>query len=190
MSEVVIPYQNEKIIQDSYKTVRQNYKDHDADYFESANESNERIFFKLVKQSGKPVTRKITQVVRLKSAGKDYVYYHETLESQNNIGKKITHSRVIGFHKKPEFEPVISDGGDVISASTSDFETIYEIPFSAPLLEQEIEPYMIDNVSLVIKALGRNYSGFSYDQFKTLSFDELITYGKYGTLTPKIELKK
>lgn len=191
MSEQVeVPFQSEKIIQDSYKKVRDLYKAKDADYFVSANEENELKFFKLAKQAGKPVKRKVTQIVRLKSGGKDYVYYHETLTSKNNIGKKIDHSRVIGVYKRPEFEPVLTDEGDTIAASTEDFETIYEIPFSVHFLEQEIEPYIVENPSLVIKSLGRNYSGFSYEQFKTLSFDDLLTLGKYGTLTPKIELRK
>jgi hypothetical protein len=174
-----------------HKKVLAQYKKYNAELpdLTTANEENIRIFYEKTKASGKPIRREITKIVRLKEEGKEWFYYGQELRSQDSLGNEIeVYMQPVGKYDLPEFSFIVDPHTDArIPNGIKSTSTVYELEWPkewTPELEKDVS----DNVDLVLIKQNRHYGGYSFDEFKLRTFDELVTLGKYGTLnpTPKI----
>jgi len=159
---------------------------------ESASDANEKAFWTQVKSSKQPVKKEIKKIIRLRKQGKELFYYHESLESKNYLGNKIHFYHTVGFYKLPEFNRVAdSKTGRVQVTDIESEEDVYEYEWPRDWTS-DMEDIISETVDLLIMTPARKYGGFSFEDFKEKSFDELVTIGKYGTTNPIIinELKK
>jgi hypothetical protein len=168
--------------------VKEKYDSHpEFDYFKTANDINEEGFFSLADVSKKPVKHFITKVVRTKLNGQEHVYYHETLRSYDFLNNAIDHSRIVGKYDDPQFTSNIDPRTNKPRATqVSGFETMYEFPWTPNIVEQWAaqDNYQLDeHCSYVLKA-DRTYGGFTFEQFCTETYDDLVTLGKFGTKNP------
>lgn len=153
----------------------------------SANEESVRIFYEKVKASGKPVKREINSITRLKNAGKEYFIYHQELRSHDSLGNEIeAYMPHIGVYELPHFDFIVDPHTDAkIPNGIKSHETVYELEWPKDFIP-ELEKDVTDKASLQVKKGSRRYGGYdSIEEFKSHSFDELVTWGIYGTYTPK-----
>ena len=167
--------------------VRQKYKDAELDIpqNEIANSNNEEVFLAKVKIAKKPVTHKIIKVVRVRVKGKESVYYHETLRSKDFLNNHIDHTRVVGKYEDPQFityvDPKTNQPRPV---EVQELETVYEFPWTPNIIDQWLsqEDFELDEgCGYIVKDGGKVYGGYTYEQFCTESYDDLVTLGKFGT---------
>lgn len=158
---------------------------------ERAEDINETNFLEQVKASKQPVKREITKIIRVRKAGQEHFYYGEELTSFNYLGNKIQHYHTVGKYEDPVFRFHVNDQGKKVATEIESHETVYEYNWPNAWSD-ELESLVSETVDLLIITPGRKYGGFTYPQFKESSFDDLVTFGRFGTLNPVIinELKK
>jgi hypothetical protein len=175
------------------KTVAE-YKKHNAEDlmlpFLSACDENIKVFMEKAKTSGKPVKREINSIYRLKQGNKEYFIYNQKLSSQDSLENYIEcWFPNIGKYEKPSFSFITNpETGAKIADSIRSTEIIYELEWKKDWTP-ELEAVVVNDIdNLIVIPGNRHYGGFSFDEFKERTFDELVTLGKYGTLnpTPKI----
>ena len=168
-----------------HPNVAKAYKEAEFEIREMASDVNERSFFEAATIAKEPVKRKITQIVRTKNSGKEYFYYDEHLTSKNKLGNKIDHTRRAGVYQAPNFAYQLNENGERFTTEIESTETVYELKWKEDFTA-DLQALVSDKVSLVLIGLGRNYSGFSYEQFKDCTYEELETIGKFGSLNPAV----
>ena len=155
---------------------------------EVANANNEDVFFEKVKDSKKPVIHKLIKIVRTRIRGKEHVYYHETLKSYDFLNNPINHTRVMGKYEDPQFITHIDEKTRRPKVSEiAGFETVHEWPWTPNIIDQWLsqEGFELDDIcGFMVKDGGRTYGGFGQEQFCIETYDNLVTLGKYGTLSP------
>jgi hypothetical protein len=170
-----------------HKKVLAEYKKYNAQVPEltTANEENIRIFYEKTKASGNPIKREIVKIVRLKEKGKEYFYYGQELRSTDSLGNELEiYMQPVGRYEKPTFQFIIDPNTEArIPNGIKSHETIYELEWPKDW-NSELENDLSSKVDLLVIAQGRKYGGYSFDQFKTHTFEELVTLGKYGTINP------
>jgi hypothetical protein len=150
----------------------------------SANDENVKTFYLKQKTSGKPIRRTIDQIVRIKDKGKEWFYYHQTLESQDALGNDLSvFMPSVGRYEKPTFEFIHSPEGAKIPNGIKSKEMIYELEWPKQWNE-ELEQDLSEKVSLIVATNSRKYGGFDFQDFKNRSFDQLVQIGKYGVVNP------
>lgn len=173
------------------KELLQKYKDADFEYNIDLhpNDKNEAVFFEKVKVAKKPVIHNIHKVVRIKTASGEHVYYHETLKSRDYLDNLIDHSRVVGKYEDPQFTSSVDPSTRQPRVTEiQGFETKYEITWTPNIIDVWLsqEGFQLDDdCGFVIKQGGKTYGGYTYDQFCNSSYEDLVTLGKYGTLSPE-----
>jgi hypothetical protein len=170
------------------------YKKHNAEELltglTSACDENIRIFMEKVKMSGKPVKREITSIYRLKQGNKEHFTYHQKLSSQDSLDNYIEcWYPGIGKWSKPTFSTITNpETGAKIADGIRSTETIYELEWPKDWTP-ELEADVVNDISnLVVIAGSLHYGGYTFDDFKNRSFDELVTFGRYGTFTPTTKI--
>ena len=159
------------------------YKENDFPYVSRANEVNEAAFFEQAKLAKAHVRREITQIVRIKQGNHEWFTFNEHLTATNKLGNKIDHSRVVGKYEIPNFTYQLNENGQRTTTQIESKDTVYELRWKedfTPAIEKDVS----DKVSLVVIA-DRHWSGFTYQQFKEHSFEDLVTIAKFGSLDPK-----
>jgi hypothetical protein len=148
---------------------------------ESASDANEKAFFDQVTAAKQTVKKQIVKIIRLKKEGTEYFYWHEELTSKNYLGNKIHCYRVQGKYEDPEFNRQINPKtGTPMAVEIESTETKYEYKWPSDWTP-ELEELVSESVDLLVVTLGRKYGGFNFQDFKDKSFDDLVTFGKYGT---------
>ena len=174
--------------------VKAKYDEAGFDYFENAGDINEKAFFEKVKIAKKPVIHKLTKIVRIKRKDNEHVYYHETLQSRDFLNNRIDHSRVTGKHEDPEFVTTVDPRTNLPRATEiSHTTTIYEFPWTTNILDEWLNQEgfeLDDNATFMVIDGSRRYGGFTYEQFTTESFTDLVTIGMYGTRSPTPQIKE
>lgn len=174
--------------------VKVKYDEAGFDYFENAGDINEKAFFEKVKISKKPVTHKLTKIVRIRRKDAENVYYHETLVSRDFLNNRIDHSRVIGKYEDPEFVSTVDPRTNLPRASEiSHTNTLYEFVWTPNTINQWLNQEgfeLDDNATFMVIDGSRRYGGFTYEQFTNESFTDLVTIGTYGTINPTPQGKK
>lgn len=174
-----------------HKKVLAEYKKYNAQVPEltTANEENIRIFYEKTKASGNPIKREIVKIVRLKERGKEYFYYGQELRSTDSLGNELEiYMQPVGRYEKPTFQFIIDPNTDArIANGIKSHETIYELEWPKDW-NSDSENDLSSKVDLLIIAQGRKYGGFSWDEYRNRTFEELVTLGRYGTLTPTTKI--
>jgi hypothetical protein len=152
---------------------------------ESANDVNLKNFYEKVKMSGKPIRREIQSIYRMKVGNREVFWYHQRLSSFDALNNDLeVFFPSIGKYDLPTFDYVNDAAtGARFAQSIKSHETKYELEWKkdfTPELEQDV----IDKVDLIVIAQGRHYGGYSWDEFKNRTFEELVQIGKYGTINP------
>jgi hypothetical protein len=170
-----------------HKKVLAEYKKYHAELpdLSTANDENIRIFHEKTKASGKPIQREIVKVVRLKEKGKEFFYYGQELRSEDSLGNEIeVYMQPIGKYEKPIFQFIVDPNTDAkIPNGIKSHETIHELEWPKDW-NSELENDLSSRVDLLVIEQGRKYGGYSLDEFKDRTFEELVTIGKYGILNP------
>lgn len=175
------------------KTVAE-YKKHNAEDlmlpFLSASDENIKTFLAKAKMSGKPIKREINSIYRLKQGNKEHFYYHQHLESEDSLGNHIeTWFPSVGKWEKPTFDFITNpDSGAKVATGIHSTQIIYELEWPKDWTS-EIEADVINDISnLIVISGSTHYGGFSFQDFKEKTFDQLVTFGRYGTYhpTPKV----
>ncbi len=173
-----------------HKELEQKYKDANFEYNIDLhpNDKNEFVFFEKAKLAKKPVTHEIIKVVRVKTGVDEYVYYHEILRSKDFLDNLIDHSRIVGKYDDPQFSSTIDPQTRTPRATEiQGYETKYDISWTPNIIDiwQSQEGFKLDdNCGYIVKQGGKVYGGYTQEQFCSLSFEDLVTLGKYGTLEP------
>ena len=154
---------------------------------ESASDANETRF--LAEAKG-PIKREIVKIIRLKKGGQEYFYWHEEQKSRDYLGNETHFYKVDGMYKDPEFRRERGSNGQPKAVEIAGQTDVYEYKWPQDW-KPELEDLVSESVDLLVSTLGRKYGGFSFQDFKDRTFDELVTLGKYGTLSPQgIEREK
>ena len=162
----------------------------DADFFHNyvpnATEENEKDFWLVANQSKQPIKKEITKIIRVKKGGKEYFYYHEEVLSTDHVRNEIHYFHTVGKYDMPYFNNAYDPKtGRPKATQIVRREEVFELEWPKDWTP-ELEDLLIDDVDLLVVTKGRKYGGFSFEDFKEKSFDDLVTLGKYGTLAPKI----
>ena len=151
----------------------------------TANAENLEIFHSKTKASGKPIRREIVKVVRVKEKAKEYFYYGQSLTSEDALGNEIhVYMQPIGSYELPEFSFIVDPHTDArIPNGIKNKKMVYELKWPGDFTK-ELEQDIADKVDLLVMTPSRIYGGFTWDDFKNRTFEELVTLGKYGILNP------
>jgi hypothetical protein len=170
-----------------HKKVLQEYKKYHAQLpdLSTAEEENHRVFYQKTKTSGKPIQREIVKVVRLKEKGKEYFYYGQELRSEDSLGNELeVYMQPIGKYEKPTFQFIVDPNTDAkIPNGIKSHQTVYELEWPKDW-NPDLENDLSSNVDLLVSSQGRKYGGYTWEQFKNESFENLVMIGKYGTVNP------
>jgi hypothetical protein len=174
--------------------VKKLYEQNDFDLpLKSANDENLQAFWDKVAESKEPVNKEIYKIVRLKHKGQEYFYYHIRYTSRDVLKNKIQAMEPDkGYYDKPEFRhDVDPQTRKLRSTEIESTERIYELKWPVDFTE-ELQNLVTDTVDLLVIGIGRKYGGFSFDDFLDRSFDDLVTFGRFGTFNLAVinEVKK
>jgi len=148
---------------------------------EKASDQNEHNF---LTQAKSDIKKTIVKIVRVKANGKEHFFYGEEWTSKNYLGNKIMHyNDPVGKYEDPNFRTVVDDKGNPTVAEVEGFDTVYEYSWPSDWTE-EMEARLGENVDLIVKHINRKYGGFSFEDFKNKSFDDLVRFGIFGTYNP------
>ena len=152
---------------------------------ERAEDVNARIFYEKQKMSQKPINREIRLIVRIKEKDTEYFYYGQELTSEDSLGNEIhTYIQPVGKYEFPTFDYITDPTSKArIATGIRTYQTIHELKWPdqwTPELEKDVP----DKVGLTVIAAGRHYGGYTWDDYKERTFQELVTFGRYGTFEP------
>ena len=151
----------------------------------------------LIRIGDQPVTKRIPTVIRRRSINKEgegkgqkleYLVWYENWSGKDKNGHKLTPVCDLpkGVDKTVEFSQSTDGEGKVTYKQEDDF-WLYTVPFSGEKLDEIIEETQTDAESIQFILMGiRSYSGFSYEEFRNLSFAELEERGRTGKVQQPI----
>lgn len=133
----------------------------------------------------RPIYREISQIIRARSSGKEYVLYSETLYGSDHENNQISFFHTVGTYKKPSFKTTYNyDTKQAHTLPTGQIETIYWVPYDKNLIDELYEAGSEDrDIELLINVGSKQYGGrgfYSYDEFKNSTFEELARIGREG----------
>ena len=175
-----------------HPTLLKYYNDHKIDYRPSQGsyDSAYNNWYQLVRAdhdlSGapkRPIYREISQIIRLKASGKEYLLYSETLYGQDHEYNTIPFFHEYGIYTKPVFKSVYNY--DTKTANTiiaGGNETVYFLDFDKKLVD-ELYQAGPDNkdIELLLNVGSKQYGGvYSIEDFRDLPFEELARQGREG----------
>jgi hypothetical protein len=133
----------------------------------------------------RPITREISQIIRFKSSGKEFLKYSETLWGLDHDNNPIPFFHTYGEYIKPNFKQVYNYETRTASTIRSgSVETVYFIEFNKDLIDQlyEAGPDNMD-IELLVNVGSKQYGGrgfYTYEEFRNLSIEELGKIGNAG----------
>ncbi len=173
--------------------MRENGWDPELHGVESASDQLEKRFLGLAKEAKAPIKKEITSIYRIRERNKEFFWYAEEASSKDSNGNTIQYYKnPIGKYENPDFRVEVDEAtGNKVATEIISHETVYELSWPKDFTP-EMEKRLYKKVSLTIVDQNRKYGGFSWQDYKERSFDELVTLGRFGTLNPVIqnELKK
>ena len=138
--------------------------------------------------SGAPsrdIYQEVQQIIRLKSASKDYLLVAEHLIGEDHQHNPVDFFHTKGTYIKPGFRTMYNY--DTKTASTvfsGQVQTVYFIPFDKMLLEKLYQAGPDDlDIGLYVNAGSVQYGGrgfYTYDEFKNLGLEDLAEKGRTG----------
>jgi len=144
----------------------------------------------------RPITREISQIIRLKSSGKEYLLYSETLYGLDHENTQIPFFHTYGEYKKPAFKTVYNyETKQASTLPTGQIETVYFIDYDTKLIDELYDAGPDDReIELLVNVGSRQYGGrgfFGNEEFRDAKLEELGRIGREGkgmftTLTSNI----
>jgi hypothetical protein len=144
----------------------------------------------------RPIYREISQIIRLKSSGHEYILYGETLYGQDHENNTIPFFHTYGQYMKPAFKTVYNY--ELKQANTiraGGVETVFFLQFDKKLLDELFAAGPDDrDIELLVNVGSRQYGGrgfFTYEEFRDSALEELARIGRegkgmYTTLTSNV----
>lgn len=170
-------------------------------YLTRPEEENQRKFWKQLLDANKTLSfeqvqkipkRYITKLIRQKVGRKEYFFYHEQVKATNVVGSPIHFYHRVGFVEIPNFLTQFNEKTRQVTSTDIDgYTPLYELEWPQDFTD-EIKNLVVDDCDLVLIHRNEHYGGYSLEQFLESSFDDLLMYGKFGTINPLIinEVKK
>jgi hypothetical protein len=133
----------------------------------------------------RPIYREISQIVRFKSSGKEFLQYGETLYGFDHENNQIPFFHTYGSYLKPVFKNTYNyEERKAYTIIAGGNETIHFIEFDKKLLEELYAAGPDDqDIELLVNVGSKQYGGrgfYSYDEFRDSPFEELATKGREG----------
>jgi hypothetical protein len=133
----------------------------------------------------RPIYREISQIIRIKSSGKEFLKYSETLWGYDHEQNPIPFFHTYGEYTKPAFKKVYNYETKTASTIRSGLvETVYFIEYNKNMID-ELYAAGPDNmdIELLVNVGSKQYGGrgfFTYDQFRDMTLEELGRIGNSG----------
>jgi hypothetical protein len=152
---------------------------------ERAEDQLEKRFLALAKEAKSPVKKEITAIYRIRENNHEYFWYAEEWSAKDSLGNTIQHYKnPIGKYEEPDFRVEIDPAtGDKVATEILSQETKYELEWPKDFTK-EMEKRLYKKVSLTVVTMNRKYGGFTWEDYKERRFDDLVTFGRFGTFNP------
>lgn len=133
----------------------------------------------------RPIYREVTQIIRMKSYGKEHILYSEYLIGYDHENMPQPFFHTYGTYVKPYFRTVYNyDSKTANVIRTGQFETVYFLDYDPKLIDTLYQAGPDDkDIELLVKIGSMEYGGrgiFTYDEFRDLPLEELARIGKDG----------
>jgi hypothetical protein len=133
----------------------------------------------------RPIMREISQIIRLKSSGNEYLLYGETLYGQDHENNTIPFFHTYGQYMKPAFKTVYNyELKQANTIRSGGVDTVFFIPFDKGLVEELYTAGPDDkDIELLVNVGSKQYGGrgfYTYEEFRDASLEELARIGREG----------
>lgn len=133
----------------------------------------------------RPIYREISQIIRLKSSGNDYILYGETLYGQDHENNTIPFFHTAGQYMKPAFKTVYNyELKQANTIRSGGVETVYFLKFNKDLIEELYSAGPDDkDIELLVNVGSKQYGGrgfYTYEEFANSTLEELARIGREG----------
>jgi hypothetical protein len=133
----------------------------------------------------RPIYREISQIIRLKSSGKEHLLYSETLYGLDHENNTIPFFHTYGQYMNPAFKTVYNyETRQANTIRSGNIDTVYFIDFDKKLIDELYNSGPDDkDIELLVNIGSKQYGGrgfWSYDDFKDLPLEELARQGREG----------
>lgn len=134
----------------------------------------------------RPMYREVSQIIRLKSSGQDYLLIGETIIGYDHENNPIPFFHTYGRYIKPFFRTVYNyETKRANTIRSGQNETVYFIKYDdKSLMDTLYECGPDDNdIELLVNVGSKQYGGrgfFTYDEFRDLKLEELGRIGREG----------
>lgn len=180
MSDHVIIHNDGRVeIQSINPKIREFYRKNNLDYVPTAEDRAHALFDQKLNGEAK---RHIGMMYKVKKGKNEYIYWWECVNGEDVYGNRIQKRFIGGKYGNPIGSYVYDEKSRKrVCTGIASLETVYDIPFDVKILEKLEEDGIIDeNTGLGVDAGGIHYSVGTLDDFKKLSFDQLIGMGRTG----------
>jgi hypothetical protein len=138
----------------------------------------------------------IEQIHRIRRGGlrreDESVYFYEKHSGHDHRGNEIEKFIVNGKYDIPVGQYQFNElTGQNSCVGIARHDRIYPITYNTKLLDDLVEKGQIDGTTTyyIETQGGRIYSGFEYEDFHNMSFDDLVTLGKTGNKPGEKEIE-
>lgn len=159
-----------------HPTTERMYKEAGMDNYRLSTEDQVKANFERLTK-GRPKKHRIDQMYRVRRADKDYIVYNQTIISEDFPGNEVTCSETVGFHDEPQFHKTYDPvSGEPKAIAVAGNKTVYDIPATKSNIMKILKgPDVIPSTTnFVLEHNNVKYGGFTYDEFTTKSFDDLM----------------
>lgn len=157
---------------------------------------NEKRIFEASKSSGSPVKHLITGIYRKAAGSKEYVFWHEHLQTFDYFKNSIDHTRFVGRYEVPVITRNFAINPAGITSDTTQvkpesgppeiesMKTIHEFEFEElkpQLMKWKEQNIITDETHLYCWVGPIKYSKpYTWEEWLNLSIDDLVVLGKVG----------
>ena len=133
--------------------------------------------------------RAVNTVEPFKGKRQEYMIWYENWDGTDHNGNPVVPVRDLpqGYDKTCTFSKIYdSEGHEEFKPQKESF--VYKVPFTPEALDEILESTNTpaEEVQFIVNGI-KSWSGFSYEEFRNLSFDELQQRGKTGKVQEPVE---
>ena len=133
----------------------------------------------------RPIYREISQIIRLKSSGQEFIMYSETLIGQDHENNSIPFFHTYGQYPKPAFKTVYNyETRQANTLRSGQIETVYFIKYDPYLIDELVNAGPDDrDIEFLVNVGSRQYGGrgfFTPEEFRDSKLEELARIGREG----------
>lgn len=158
------------------------YEEAKQQYNPTAHDLEEQLFNRLCK--GRPVKSLINSIYRIRLPnGSEFLYYSEVLIGSDHVGNEKRFTHIVGRYEEPVFYYRYNpDTSAAEAVEITRHQTVYEIPWSKEKFD-ELTKRLSDAPYFYVVGSSRKYAVPTMEQFRDLSFDQLVELGKTGKIS-------